>query len=306
MPRPRKEANHVPGNSTTDAASRLLEFLANAMNHGSQQSNGISGVVEQFKRFQPPAFEGSSNPLVAEEWIREMEKTFTFMECTEAQKVVCASVMLKKGAGHWWDMVKRAYHTGENPLVWTRFKELFLEKYFSLAKRDEKEAKFLQLSQGSLSLVEYERKFDELSRFAPHLVDTEERKARRFERGLRPNLYNAIAVLRLPTYADVLQRVQLIVKDPTPIVTRIASPSSSARRNWGGNNQQKRKGIRRNWNNNNNNKRPKGNDNSYGLPQCKFCGKQHSSECWKNIGACFKCSKMGHLIRDCLEINKHQ
>ena len=110
-------------------------------------------------------------------------------------------------------------------------------------------------------------------------MDTEELKARRFERGLRPDLYNAIAVLRLPTYADVLQRVQLIVKDPTSIVTRIAGPSSSARRNWGGNNQQKQKGTRKNWNNNNNNKRPRGNDNHYGLPQCKICNKQHSGEC---------------------------
>ena len=93
------------------------------------------------------------------------------------------------------------------------------------------EEEFLQLTQGSLSLVEYERKFDELSRFAPHLVDTEELKARRFERGLRPDLYNAIAVLPLPTYADILQRVQLIVKDPTPLVTRTVGPSSSTRRN---------------------------------------------------------------------------
>ena len=86
-----------------------------------------------------------------------MEKTFTFMECTKAQKVVCPYVMLQKGVGHWWDMVKRAYHMEENPLVWTRFKELFLRKCFPLAKRDELEAKFLQLTQGSLSLVEYER-----------------------------------------------------------------------------------------------------------------------------------------------------
>ena len=51
---------------------------------------------------------------------------------------------------------------------------------------------------------------------------------------------------------------------------------------------------------------PKGNDNSYGLHQCKICSKQHSGECWKKIGACFKCGKMGHLIRDCPEIDKRQ
>ncbi|KAF3451307.1 hypothetical protein FNV43_RR07402 [Rhamnella rubrinervis] len=84
------------------------------------------------------------------------------------------------------------------------FKELFLEKYFSIIKQDEKKAEFLCLTQGNFSLVEYERKFDELSHYVPHFVNTEERKARRFEKGLRPELYNAIAVLRLLTYADVL------------------------------------------------------------------------------------------------------
>ena len=128
-------------------------------------------------------------------------------------------------------MVKRAYHTEENPFDWTRFKELFLQKYFPLAKRDEKEAEFLQLTQGSLSLVEYERRFDELSRFTSHLVDIEEDNVRRFEKGLQHDLYNAIILLPLPTYSDVLQRVQFIVKDPTPVVTRTASPSSSTRRN---------------------------------------------------------------------------
>lgn len=48
-------------------------------------------------------------------------------------------------------------------------------------------------------------KFDELACYTPHLVNTKECKARRFKKWLRPKLYNAIVVLRLSTYADVLQ-----------------------------------------------------------------------------------------------------
>lgn len=100
-----------------------------------------------------------------------------------------------------------------------------------MAKRDEKEVEFLQLTQGNLFLVEYERWFDELSHFAPHLVDIEERKARCFEIGLWQEMYNAIVILRLPTHVDVLLRVQLIREDPTLVVTKTTCPSSSARRN---------------------------------------------------------------------------
>ncbi|KAF3448163.1 hypothetical protein FNV43_RR08874 [Rhamnella rubrinervis] len=70
--------------NVANAAIRLFDFLVNAANHGFPQSNKISGVVEQFKRFRPLAFKGSFNPLVRKDWIREMKKTFTFIECTEA------------------------------------------------------------------------------------------------------------------------------------------------------------------------------------------------------------------------------
>ena len=33
--------------------------------------------------------------------------------------------------------------------------------------------------------------------------------------------------------------------------------------------------------------------------RCLHCRKYHSGECWKLIGACYRCGKMGHKIRDC-------
>jgi len=43
-----------------------------------------------------------------------------------------------------------------------------------------KEREFLSLKQGSLSVMEYVTKFNELSHFAPHQVDTEERRVDHF------------------------------------------------------------------------------------------------------------------------------
>ena len=48
-----------------------------------------------------------------------------------------------------------------------------------------KEREFLNLKEGSLSIMEYATKFNELSRFAPHQVDIEERRMDHFEQGLR-------------------------------------------------------------------------------------------------------------------------
>ncbi|KAH7564913.1 hypothetical protein JRO89_XS09G0065600 [Xanthoceras sorbifolium] len=79
-------------------------------------------------------------------------------------KASCAALMLKGDAGHWWEMTKRGHNTPNNPITWTRFKELFNEKYFSEELKIEKESEFIALTQGTMSLVEYERTFEQLSR----------------------------------------------------------------------------------------------------------------------------------------------
>lgn len=56
------------------------------------------------------------------------------------------------------------------------------------ALQNQKEVEFVNFRQGNLSVIEYERQFNWLSRYAPHLVGIDERKARRFERGLRPEI----------------------------------------------------------------------------------------------------------------------
>ena len=53
-------------------------------------------------------------------------------------------------------------------------------------------------------VVVYNAKFMELSQYAPHIVSTESRKARRFEAGLRWNIKNKVEILRLPTHQEVL------------------------------------------------------------------------------------------------------
>ena len=86
---------------------------------------------------------------------------------------------------------------------------MFFETYFSESKKQEMEVKFLELKQGSMSVAEYEAKFNELARFATHQVDTEARKVRRFELGLRPWIYNRIAVLKIQTFSELLERAAI-------------------------------------------------------------------------------------------------
>lgn len=68
---------------------------------------------------------------------------------------------------------------------WDRFKQLFLEKYYPRFMQGQMELRFFELKQDNMFVAEYEKKFTELSRFVPEYVDTEEKKTKRFQQGLK-------------------------------------------------------------------------------------------------------------------------
>ena len=73
-------------------------------------------------------------------------------------------------------------------MMWDDCKELFLEKYFPEVEREARREEFERLLQRGLTVAQYEARFIELSKFAEYMVDSEEKKVRRFLRGLRPNI----------------------------------------------------------------------------------------------------------------------
>ena len=51
--------------------------------------------MERFKRMLPPSFKGESDPLLAESWMREIEKIFRAIRCADEDKVTLATYMLQ-------------------------------------------------------------------------------------------------------------------------------------------------------------------------------------------------------------------
>ncbi|KAL8114916.1 hypothetical protein AgCh_021664 [Apium graveolens] len=134
-------------------------------------------TFKQFQAVKPPEFKGSANLVKANAWLKEMEKAFELVGAGTKQKTKFISYFLKGEANYWWEST-RALEGGEF-ITWERFTELFLEKYFPRYMKNQMEIKFLNLTQGDLSVAEYEAKFTELARFVPDQVDTDEKKARR-------------------------------------------------------------------------------------------------------------------------------
>ncbi|XP_028057791.1 uncharacterized protein LOC114261691 [Camellia sinensis] len=151
---------------------------------------------------KPPSFKGGIEPMKAEAWVLGIEKLFEVFPYTKAQKLQLAAFTLEDEARRWW-MLTRTVYQG---LTRNRFLELFYDKYFSQSMRDKKVTEFETLRQGNKTVAEYKAQFAELARFVPHMVDTEYKKARKFEGGLRNAILDRVNMLKLPTYVDVLER----------------------------------------------------------------------------------------------------
>ncbi|GFZ15864.1 hypothetical protein Acr_25g0002730 [Actinidia rufa] len=143
-------------------------------------------IVKQFLKLKPPTFSGEMDPVKANEWLLEMGKNF-----------------------RWWNLKG----VREPSMNWARFKVIFKEKYVPRALQNAKCAEFEHLKQIGKPIAEYEAAFTNLAEYAPHLVATDEMRARRFEDGLRYEIKRVIRPLVLPTYADVLDRAIIVEQD---------------------------------------------------------------------------------------------
>ncbi|MQM19701.1 hypothetical protein Taro_052713 [Colocasia esculenta] len=61
---------HTQGALQTQLEAQAQVPVPQAHDHGGPS------IMEKFKRMAPPSFKGESDPLLAESWIREIEKIF--------------------------------------------------------------------------------------------------------------------------------------------------------------------------------------------------------------------------------------
>ncbi|KAG5523803.1 hypothetical protein RHGRI_030706 [Rhododendron griersonianum] len=67
-----------------------------------------------------------------------------------------------------------------------------------------------KVSLAAYNLIEYDAQFTTLAHYAEHLIPNDSMKARRFEEGLQPNVRRAVKLLKLQTYAEVLDRALML------------------------------------------------------------------------------------------------
>ena len=228
-------------------------------------------------------------------------------------------------------MIRAKWDREQTPRTWMNFTREFNAKFLPPLVQEKREEDFIKCKQGLLSVAEYEALFTKLSRFAPELVATEQRRIRRFVQGLDLEIQESLAAVQVNSFSDIIEKAQRIEgakaqvkafnarKRNTPSsdweTVNVSAPVSKIRRGIGGTNTSgttretvatetfsreapSRSGQASNVSQVSQTSTPR--------MHCNYCGRStHFEEmCRKKAGQCFKCGSSEHQIAACPKLRE--
>ena len=114
-------------------------------------------------------------------------------------------------------------------MSWGEFRELFMGKFFPATARHAKAWEFLELKQGTMTVMEYMAKFTELARFTDDYMATYLAKVRKFVDGLMLSIRGKIVGFLLHDM-DFMVRMAMTIKIKIEDAQSIRAASTSEKR----------------------------------------------------------------------------
>ncbi|XP_073024303.1 uncharacterized protein [Primulina eburnea] len=282
----------------TIVAATLQGFvnpLANAIQPPQEpQPRGIKYHYESLRRNRVPTFDGNPDPQVSHNWLKNVETQLQLLEIPEELKVEVVTPFLEDRARKWWETVSLPLAEVED-ITWPIFKREFLKQYYPTEFRLQKLNEFENFRQSpDMTVMEYTSKFNDLGTYVPTIMSDETLKMHRFKKGLNSRIQSALAVYKPSSFADLMGAA---MSAETDIKRREEE------------NKNKRPMNNQSIQNNLKFKKPNYSGGSFmgssgrtGNTEgkwCDTCRQKHIGECYRKTGACFKCGKVGHRIKDC-------
>ncbi|KAK1682365.1 hypothetical protein QYE76_043213 [Lolium multiflorum] len=182
--------------ATLQHLTQLATGNANNNNGGDGNGDPHSKLTD-FQSTNPPVFTKCTEPLDADDWLRTIENNLEVAGVGNDEKVLFATHFLSGPARAWWENVKAIQAEG-HVINWEEFKTKFRKTHIPSGLIKLMKDKFMNLRQGSMSVVEYMDKFTTLSRYAPEDTDTEEKKKDRFLNGLHDEMQSILVAVPYP------------------------------------------------------------------------------------------------------------
>ncbi|BFG30120.1 hypothetical protein CerSpe_163940 [Prunus speciosa] len=157
-----------------------------------------------------------------------MERIMEVMAIPQDRRVTLATSFFARNARHWWESFRRRIQD-PSAITWPVFIAEFDAQFYPLEYQNMKMEEFLQLEQSVMTVLEYEKKFNELSKYCIPLVADERKKCQLFTRGLKASIRDIVISQPLTNFADLVMSASLTHPSPGhhmphPPIKSIAQP----------------------------------------------------------------------------------
>ena len=113
----------------------MTQFMANQNQNNNNNNNNNQNnpppldMLTRFLRLRPAKFSGTTNPMVANDWLCSVNKDLVTVGCTDAEKVRFAAHLLEGHATTWWDNFQVTHPIEE--VTWAMFEDGFRTTHIS-------------------------------------------------------------------------------------------------------------------------------------------------------------------------------
>ena len=119
-------------------------------------------------------FSSSTEPIVADDWLRKTARELTTAGCTDAERVHFAAHQLEGPVASWWENFTATFPI--NTVTWDQFQQAFRTAHVSVGAMAMKKHEFRNLCHGGRTVGQYVDDFSKLAHYAPDDVATDAAK----------------------------------------------------------------------------------------------------------------------------------
>lgn len=190
----------------SDALQRIVEIVPATTSVPTQRQ----APIKELRKYGATEFMGMKgvDSSVAENWMELTKRILQQLDCTPQECSICVVSLLQEEAYLWWESVVR--HLLENQITWDLFQKEFQKKYIREMYIEDKKQEFLTLQQGDMTVIDYEREFSRLSRYASGFIPTEADSCKRFLRGLRDEIKLQLVSQRIIEMVDLIEKAKMV------------------------------------------------------------------------------------------------
>ena len=155
-----EENNGNDNNGLQQVMTQLMQVMTHIIANNNNNQNPPPpppppqvDMLTRFLRLRPATFTSASEPVLADDWLRSVNKNLVTIGCNDAEKVRFAAHLLEGPAASWWDNFQITHPIEE--VTWELFQEGFRMTHISTGVMSLKKREFRNLRQGSRTVAAY-------------------------------------------------------------------------------------------------------------------------------------------------------